>query len=337
MTPATSDTGVATHGLHFGGAAASTIAPRVDALYTALTVLCGGVALAIVVLMIVFCVRYRRGSPRVRLAPVTQKLWLEITWTLAPLVIFLGLFAWGGHEYLVLYRPPSDALPVVVVARQWMWKLQHRSGRREINELHVPLGQPVVLRMTSQDVIHDFFVPAFRIKQDVLPGRYTTLSFTATRLGEYPLFCAEFCGSEHARMLGRVVVMAPADYARWLADGAATPSLAQYGFALFRQLGCSGCHDARAIVHAPLLDGLPGRTVHLQDGRTLVADDQYLRDSILLPRKDIVAGFAPVMPSFAGQVSEEQVQALVAYLHATASPSTGGLAGAGPAPTGSAR
>jgi cytochrome c oxidase subunit 2 len=299
------------------GPAASTTAALTDALFTAMLLLCGGVSLLLCGLIVVFSVRYRRGVRVAHGRPPRNLLWLEVTWTVTPLLVFIGLFAWAARGFIELYRPPADALPVYVVAKQWMWKLQHRNGRREINELHVPLGQPVVLKMTSQDAIHSFFVPAFRVKQDVLPGRYTSLWFTATRLGEYRLFCAEYCGSEHSQMIGRVVVMPVADYGRWLAGGTPQPSLAQYGFALFRQLGCSGCHDARSTVHAPLLDGLPGRSVHLQDGRTVVADDNYLRDSILTPGKDVVAGFAPVMPSFAGQVSEEDIQALIAYLHST--------------------
>ncbi len=298
--------------------AASTMAAPVDLLFTAMVLLCSAVALAVCAVVVTFAVRYRRGAKVSRARPpVRRLLWLEITWILVPLAMFVGIFTWTAHDYVRLYQPPPGSLPVYVVARQWMWKLQHRNGRREINELHVPLGQPVLLKMTSQDAIHSFFVPAFRLKQDVLPGRYTSLWFTATQLGEFRLFCAEYCGSEHSRMLGRVVVMRPDDYSRWLAQEAAQPSLAQYGFALFRQLGCSGCHSAASTVHAPILDGLPGRTVHLQDGRSMLADDNYLRDSILTPQKDVVAGFAPVMPSFAGQVSEEDLQALIAYLHAS--------------------
>lgn len=296
---------------------ASKEAFRVDTLFGAMVLLCGFVAIAVLLLMVVFAVRYRRGSKADRSHPKRKLLWLEATWTLTPLAIFIGIFVWTAHDYMRLYDPPPDALPVYVVAKQWMWKLQHRNGRREINELHVPLGQPVVLNMTSQDVIHSFYVPAFRLKQDVLPGRYTSLWFTPTEVGEYHLFCAEYCGSEHSRMEGRIVVMRPDAYARWAAAGPAQPSLAQYGFTLFRKLGCSGCHTAGSTVNAPLLQGLPGRTVHLQDGRSLVADDAYIRDSILLPRKDVVAGFQPVMPSFAGQVSEEDIQALIAYLRSS--------------------
>jgi cytochrome c oxidase subunit II len=296
--------------------AASTVARRTDALFIFMLVLCGVVAIGVCTVMVVFCVRYREGHTVSR-GNIPRRLWIEVTWTLVPLAIFLAIYAWASDQFVAMYRPPADALPVYVVAKQWMWKLQHRGGRREINELHVPLGQPVRLIMTSQDVIHSFFVPAFRLKQDVVPGRYTSLWFTADRLGEFQLFCSEYCGSEHSRMLGRIVVMEPGAYARWVASGTGEPSLAQYGFARFRQLGCSGCHSPQSTVHAPSLDGLLGRTVHLQDGRTLVADENYVRDSILLPKKDVVAGFDPVMPSFAGQVSEEDIQALIAYLRST--------------------
>jgi len=313
----TPDPGTGDGGFHLLGTAASSIAGDTDALFLAMLLLCGTVAFVLLVLVIVFSVRYRRGSSAERGKPVRRLTWLEVTWTLVPLGLFVVIYAWAAHQFMQLYRPPPQALPVDVVAKQWMWKLQHRNGRREINELHVPLGQPVELKMTSQDVIHSFFVPAFRLKQDVVPGRYTSLWFTATQLGSFDLYCAEYCGSQHSQMTGRIVVMQPAEFSRWAAAGLHQPGLAQYGFALFRQLGCSGCHDARSTVHAPLLEGIAGRTVHLQDGRTLVADDNYLRDSILEPHKDVVAGFAPVMPSFAGQVSEEDIQALIAYLHST--------------------
>jgi cytochrome c oxidase subunit 2 len=279
--------------------------------------LTGTVALGVCIAILFFAVRYRHGAVVSR-GNVSRKLGIELAWTLIPLALFVVIFAWAARDFLVLYAPPRDALPIDVVAKQWMWKLQHRNGRREINELHVPLGQPVRLVMTAQDVIHSFYVPAFRLKQDVLPGRYTSIWFTPTQLGEFHLFCAEYCGSEHSMMIGRVVVMLPADYTRWLGSGKEEPSLAQYGFARFRELGCSGCHAANSTVHAPSLRGLLGREVHLQDGRTIVADENYIRDSILLPKKDVVAGFAPVMPSFTGQVSEEDIQALVAYIRSGA-------------------
>ncbi|MDB5817595.1 MAG: cytochrome, partial [Rhizobacter sp.] len=199
----------------------------------------------------------------------------------------------------------------------------HRNGRREIDELHVPIGEPVRLVMSSQDTIHSFYIPAFRIKQDVLPGRYTSLWFEATQLGEFHLFCAEFCGAQHSAMIGKVIVMEPAAYAKWLAAGPNEPGLAQVGFSLFRSNGCSGCHAAGSSVHAPSLDGLLGRTVHTQDGRSFVADENYLRDSMLAPLKDVVAGYAPIMPSFAGQLSEQDIVALIAYIHSTSSTTTG--------------
>jgi cytochrome c oxidase subunit 2 len=303
-------------GIRLFGTAASTQAHRTDTIFLAMLLLCSTVATILLVLVVFFAIRYRRGS-RVDRTPPRELRGIEIAWTIAPLLVFFSIFGWAARDFITLADPPADALPVTVVAKQWMWRLQHRNGRREINELHVPQGEPVVVTMTSEDVIHSFFIPAFRIKQDVVPGRYTRLWFTATQLGEFPLFCSEYCGSEHSQMTGRVVVMTPADYGRWLASGPAQPSMAQYGFALFRQLGCSGCHDARSTIHAPLLDGIYGRTTHLQGGRTVVADASYLRDSILVPGKDVVAGFEPVMPSYSGQVSEEDIQALIAYLQST--------------------
>jgi cytochrome c oxidase subunit II len=294
-------------------ASASSISHGTDLLFAALLGLSGLVAAGVCIAIVFFAVRWRHGA-RVPRGIVTRKLGIEIAWTAIPLLLFIAIFIWAALDFMRLYDPPADALPVYVVAKQWMWKLQHADGRREINELHVPLGKPVRLVMTSQDAIHSFYVPAFRLKQDVLPGRYTSLWFTATQLGEFRLFCAEYCGSEHSLMLGRIVVMLPADYTRWVAGAKATPSLAQYGFARFRELGCSGCHSAGSTVHAPSLRGLIGREVHLQDGRAIVADENYIRDSILLPKKDVVAGFEPVMPSFTGQVSEEDIQALVAYI-----------------------
>jgi cytochrome c oxidase subunit 2 len=296
---------------------ASTVARDFDVLFAAMLLLAGVVAFGVCAAIVFFSVHYRHGSTASR-GVVERKLRIEIAWVVIPLLLFIVIFAWAAADFMKLYDPPRDALPVYVVAKQWMWKLQQPGGRREINELHVPMGQPVRLVMTSQDAIHSFYVPAFRLKQDVLPGRYTSLWFTATRLGEFHLFCAEYCGSQHSQMVGRIVVMRPGEYARWAGDRNAQPSLAQYGFARFRELGCSGCHVAGSAVHAPSLRGLLGREVHLQDGRTLVADENYIRDSILLPKKDVVAGFEPVMPSFAGQVSEEDIQALIAFIRSGA-------------------
>ena len=292
-------------------------ATRLDSLALCLLLLTGTVALAVLGLMIVFAVRYRAGSDADRSNPPSEGRGIEIAWTLTPLLLFLGVYAWAAIDYVALYQAPSSAMPVFVVAKQWMWKAQHRNGRREVGELHLPLGRPVRLVMTSEDVIHSFFVPAFRIKQDVVPGRYTSIAFTHSRVGEYHLFCTEFCGTDHALMLGKVVVQPPAEFARWLAEGPRQPGMAGRGFALYREHGCSGCHDAGSTVHAPSLAGLLGRRVHLQDGRELRADEAYIRDSILVPDKDIVAGYAPIMPSFAGRIGEEELLAIIEYIRET--------------------
>jgi cytochrome c oxidase subunit 2 len=298
---------------HLLPTAAAMSAARVDHLALCLLLLTGAVALALLVLLVGFATRYRAGSDAVR-GPPPRSTGIEIAWTVTPLLLFLCLYVWGAVDYVALYRPDPSAMHVFVVAKQWMWEAQHRNGRREIGELHLPLGRPVELVLASQDVIHSFFVPAFRVKQDAVPGRYTTIRFTPSRAGVYHLFCAEYCGTDHAHMRGRVVVLPPADFASWLAGGPHQPGLAARGFALYRQYGCSGCHDAGSSVHAPDLTGLAGRRVLLQDGRELIADQAYLRDSILLPRKDMVAGYAPIMPSFAGQISEEDLLAIIEYI-----------------------
>lgn len=312
MNPSTTDS--VSQGFSLVAQSASTASARTDALFTAMVVLCGGVALVLACAIAFLAIRYREGARVDRTDPPIRGLGLELTWTLVPLAIFLGLFGWAAFDFVQLYQPPADALRIQVVGKQWMWKIQHANGRREINELHVPVGRPVELVMSSQDVIHSFFIPAFRLKQDVVPGRYTRLWFQPTRAGDYRLFCAEYCGSQHAGMIGRVVVMPQADYARWLGQGEHWPSLARRGARLMREFGCTGCHSAGGTVRAPRLEGLIGRTVHLQDGRSIVADDNYVRDAIMLPAKDIVAGYQPLMPSFQGQVDEEDLRALIAYI-----------------------
>lgn len=299
--------------------AASDVAHRVDLIFFVLLGITGLVALAIAVLVVVFCIRYRRSAAADRSNAPANKRWLEYTWTAVPMVIFLALFAWGAVVYAGFYGHADGATPIFVVGKQWMWRVEHENGRREIDELHVPLGQKVRLVFATQDVIHSFYVPAFRIKQDAVPGRYTEVTLTPTRLGTYEMHCTEYCGTDHARMGGQVIVMRPEDFARWLAEGGTRPTMAARGFDAFRRLGCSGCHDARSTVHAPDLAGLYGRTVHLQDGRTVVADDAYIRDSILLPKRDVAAGFDPIMPSFAGQASEEDILDIIAYLKSTGS------------------
>ncbi|MFP3646210.1 cytochrome c oxidase subunit II [Paraburkholderia sp. SIMBA_054] len=296
---------------------ATTASGRYDALFITQTVVLLIVALGVAILIVVFSIRYRAGSTADRTNAPTAARGVEIAWTVTPLVLFIATFVWAAYDFTQLYRVPPDAMPVFVVAKQWMWKLEHANGKREIDELHVPVNRPVRVVMTSLDVIHSFYVPAFRIKQDVVPGRYTTIWFTATETGEFHLHCAEYCGTDHAAMGGRIVVMQPSEFAAWLASGNIQPGIAARGFELYRRYGCSGCHEAQSSVHAPDLHGLLGRDVHLSDGRSLIADEAYIRDSILLPRKDVVAGYEPIMPSFAGQISEEDILAIIGYIRST--------------------
>jgi len=225
----------------------------------------------------------------------------------------LVIFVWGAAVYYSYGAPPKNALRVYGTAKQWMWKFQHPDGQREINELHVPVGQDVAVTLISQDVIHSFFVPAFRVKMDVLPNRYRTVWFRPTRAGTYHLFCAEYCGTSHSGMIGWVMVMEPADYETWLASGA-EGSLASSGDKLFRHFGCISCHRADKGARGPDLAGLYGKEVHLQDGTTQIADENYIRESILAPKAKIVAGWQPIMPVFQGQVNEDEMLELIAYI-----------------------
>jgi cytochrome c oxidase subunit II len=286
----------------------------IDLLFIGLLAISLGVALLLFILLLVFAIRYRAGSKADRSHPVRKTWYWEIGWTTLTLLGFLGLFVWGASLYLDVYRDTPDAMPIYVVAKQWMWHVQHQGGQREINELHIPVHRSVQLIMASQDVIHSFFVPAFRVKHDVVPGRYQNLWFRADKTGEFQLLCAEFCGTDHSRMIGRIVVMEPHDFETWLSHQQAPGTLAREGADLFRQLGCSGCHVGQGTVRAPALDGLFGKPVPLQDGTVVVADDRYIRDSILMPASQVAAGYAPVMPSFAGRVSEDELIRLVAYI-----------------------
>ena len=274
-------------------------------------------ATLICVLILWFAVRYRRGSKVDRSHPPLSSRRLEALWIGIPLILSLVMYAWATVLFFDLYEPPGDAFEISVVGKQWMWYLQHPEGRAEINELHVPIGQPVKLTMTSQDVIHSFFVPAFRIKQDVLPGRYTTLWFRPTKVGRHHLFCAEYCGTNHSLMTGWVYVMEQADYERWLSERGSGPSMAEEGEQLFVRHHCAGCHQGSQIVHAPRLEGVYGHPVPIQEGkdvRFVVADDRYIRDSILMPKSEVVAGYEPVMPSFKGQISEQDLLKILAYI-----------------------
>jgi cytochrome c oxidase subunit 2 len=230
------------------------------------------------------------------------------------LFAFLVLFAFGAEGYMYLYQPPKADIELYVVGKQWMWKIQYPGGQREIDSLHLPLGKTVRLLLGSEDVIHSFYVPAFRVKHDAVPGTYQTFWFKPTVLGDFSFECSEFCGTDHAKMTGAIHVLTPSDYARWLASESVGPTLAQQGEALFRQYGCSGCHSERSTVHAPLLDGVYGSYQHMDDGRTVFADERYIRDCIVLPASERVAGYPPVMPSFAGQIPEDDLMKLIAYI-----------------------
>ena len=274
----------------------------------------------IAVLVLVFMVKYRRkhegeiGEDVYETNPKSQI--LELVWSVIPLGLLLILFGWGTKVFFDQNRPPAGAAQYWVTGRQWMWKIQHPSGRREINELHVPLGQAVQLRMISEDVIHDFFVPAFRIHVDVLPSRYTTYWFKATKTGEFHLFCGQYCGVEHSKMVGKIVVMEPRAYEAWLAGepaGGAQPAAAS-GEQLFVAKACNTCHRPDSSARAPILNGLFGTQVTLQDGTKITADENYVRESILNPAAKIVQGYQPVMPTFKGQVTEEELIQLVNYV-----------------------
>ena len=289
------------------------MASRVDALFIFLLIVCGLMTLLVFFCLIYFAARYRHrpGVPAEQIEGSTP---LEIVWTTIPFAVFMVIFAWGAVVYFKERTPPSDSTEVYVVAKQWMWKVEHAEGEREINELHVPVGRDIKLIMTSQDVIHSFFVPAFRIKQDVLPGRYTTAWFHATKPGSYHLFCAEYCGTEHSGMIGWIVVMDPRDYQAWMTTGGGNQAMTATGEKLFTDLGCVMCHRADTGARGPNLAGIYNKPVQLEDGRTVIADENYIRESIMEPGAKIVKGFRPIMPTLQGQVSDEQLNELIAYV-----------------------
>jgi cytochrome c oxidase subunit 2 len=306
--------------------AASTIADRVDWLYLFLVWLTVAVTVIVAVLIVYYAVKYRRANKVDRTRPPTS-IWMELGWMLAPLPILLLIFFWGADVFFAMSRPPDDAMEFKVVGKQWMWKFQHPTGQREIDTLHIPVGRAIRFEMISQDVIHSMFVPAFRVKQDVLPGRYTTLWFEATEVGEYHLFCAEYCGTKHSMMRGKVVVMTARDYQEWLSGRKDDEPPAVRGQKIFEQLRCGSCHlGAGSQQRGPALAGLVGRPVKLKDGSTVVADEGYLRESIVRPQARIVAGFQPIMPSFAVnfEKDEEGLLDLIAYIKAM--DETGGIA-----------
>jgi cytochrome c oxidase subunit II len=294
--------------------AASSIAERVDALYFFLLGVSGFFSVLIAGLIVFFAVKFHRRKPGAVGDSIHGGLLLEVTWTVIPLLITMVIFGWGASVFFAMTHPPDDTLNIYVVGKQWMWKFQHLDGQREINELHVPVGRNIRLIATSEDVIHDVFVPAFRVKADVIPGRYVTLWFRPTKAGRYHLFCAEYCGTKHSGMTGEVIVMERTEYQAWLGGGVQGGSMADAGQKLFVDLACNTCHRPDAQGRGPVLDGLLGKTVALQGGGTVVADEAYLRESILNPSAKITNGYQPIMPTFQGLVSEEQLLQLIEYV-----------------------
>ncbi|HTX53181.1 MAG TPA: cytochrome c oxidase subunit II [Candidatus Baltobacteraceae bacterium] len=312
---------------------ASTVAGQVDALFLFLVVVSVFFAGLIFVLVGLFVIKYRRRQTDAPVPSIGAEvasaeshdhslgaLALEVFWTVIPLGITMVIFVWGANLYFTMSRPPANAAEIYVVGKQWMWKLQHPGGQREINELHVPVNVPVKLVMTSEDVIHSFFVPAFRVKRDVVPGKYTVAWFEATTPGEYYLFCAQYCGTSHAVMGGRIVVMDRPDYERWLAGAAKDVSLAEAGEKLFYQIGCSSCHQTTNTGRGPSLVGKFGTMEKLASGESVLVDEAYLRESIVFPQAKIALGYPPIMPTFTGLVTEDGIVQLIAYIKSLAAP-----------------
>ena len=293
---------------------ASTVASETDALYFFIIAVCTFFAVLVTVLVVFFTLRYKRKSADEVGADIHGSLILELTWTFIPFVLAMIMFAWGASVFFNLSRPPRDAMEIFVVGKQWMWKIQHPDGTREINQLHVPIGRPVRITLGSEDVIHDFSLPAFRVKMDAVPGKLTTLWFEATKVGTYHIFCAEYCGTKHSGMIGEVIAMEPQEYEMWLAGGRTSGTPVENGQRLFTDLACITCHKTDSTGRGPSLLGVFGSAVELTDGRTVIADDNYIRESIMSSQAKVVKGYQPIMPAFQGMVSEENVLQLIAYI-----------------------
>lgn len=294
-------------------AEASTIAPYTDALYFFLLLISVIGTLLVLALVFGFSVRYRRERNPVA-TQVEGSTLLEATWTIIPLALFLVVFVWGGLLYFRIYNPPTNAMNVYVVGKQWMWKAEHPGGQHEINALHIPTGRPVQLTMISQDVFHSYSIPDFRVKREVIPGRYSTVWFQATDPGVYHLFCTQYCGTLHSGMIGEITALTPDDYKKWLQRSTSGMSLAQNGERLFASLGCNACHSGNAAARGPSLAGVYGSRLTLANGSQVLVNDAYLRDSILNPSQHVTAGYAPIMPTYQGQISEDGLIDLVEYI-----------------------
>jgi cytochrome c oxidase subunit 2 len=307
---------------------ASAQAAQVDAIYFFMVAVTAFFSILIAALIVLFAIKYRRRHRNEVGHAIHGSLALELLWTIIPFFIVMVMFVWGAKVFFDLYRPPVGAMEVYVVGKQWMWKVQHMDGQREINELHVPTGRPVKLIMGSEDVLHSYYIPDFRVKADVIPGRYNVLWFTATKPGTYHLFCAEYCGTKHSGMVGSIVAMEPGDFQAWLSGGGASESPVAAGEKLFQDLACHTCHVGDTQGRGPVLANVFGSTVKLQSGASVVADEGYIRESIVNPQAKIVAGYQPIMPTFQGLVTEEQLLQLIAYVRSLSQQ------GAVPAPAG---
>ncbi|HZY62045.1 MAG TPA: cytochrome c oxidase subunit II [Edaphobacter sp.] len=292
---------------------ASTIAPYADALYFFLLFITLIGLTVVGTLVFGFAIRYRKEKHPVA-TQVEGSTLLEATWTIIPLALFLITFVWGALLYFRIYNPPTNAMNIYVVGKQWMWKAEHQGGQHEINALHVPIGRPVQLTMISQDVFHSFSVPDFRIKREVIPGRYSTVWFEATKPGTYHIFCTQYCGTNHSQMIGEVTAMTPDDFQKWLQSSTSGTSLAQNGERLFASMGCNACHTGAAGARGPNLAGVYGSKLQLSNGQQVTVNDAYLRDAILNPSEHITAGYAPIMPTYQGQISEDGLIDLVEYI-----------------------
>ena len=294
---------------------ASTFAGEVDILYLYLIVVSIAFIIPIVAAVFFFAVKYRETEKYATPEEIHGSMVLEVVWSIIPFVVSMTIFLGGALVFFDQYTPPDDAMEIYVVGKQWMWKAQHETGQREINELHVPIGRKVKLTMTTEDVIHDFYIPAFRTKADIIPGRYTYLWFEPTKPGKYHLFCAEYCGLNHSGMGGWIYVMEQRDFDKWLSGNVSGQTPVEAGKDLFtNKLGSASCHAGGPQQRGAKLENLFNSDVHLVGGATVKADEQYIRNSILNPASQVVEGFQPIMPTFKGQVTEEQLNSLVAYI-----------------------
>ena len=302
------------------------MAADVDRLYWFIVAVTAFFAILVCVLVVYFAVRYRTQDPLKVGAPITGSIPLELAWSVIPFLISVVIFAWAAQVFFDLHRPPDQTLEIYATGKRWMWKFQHLDGKAEINELHVPLGRPVKVTFTSEDVLHSLFFPSFRVKADAIPGRYSTVWFNATKTGEWHIFCAEYCGTRHSGMIGTVTVMEPAAYQAWLSGAGGGGTLASRGERLFSELACNTCHLGDGSGRGPSLFNKFGTQEQLANGSVVNVDESYVRESILTPQMKVVAGYQPVMPTFQGLLNEESVMALIEYVKSLQS-SSGGTSG----------